>query len=120
MAISRWTSKQKKTSGIWAAAIGAVVFVGSLTGAQLKSDRQKEEVQFPISSGFAGCRANKYQAIRQFRETSTEEQITALETQKKHLLQQRAGLQRKLDVFHERVRERQKELAKRDNKPDTP
>lgn len=93
---SQWTSRQKKASGILAVAVAAVVFVGSLTGAQLKSDRQKEE------------------AIKQFRETPAEEQIAALEARKKQLMQQRDAQQRKLDLFLQRVRERQLELANKE------
>ncbi|KAI9163580.1 hypothetical protein HJFPF1_05198 [Paramyrothecium foliicola] len=96
MAPMQWTKKQKISSGVWSVAIAAVVVVGSLTGAQIKADRQKEE------------------AIKQFRGTSAEEQIAALEARRKHLVQERDGLQRKLDLFHNRVRERQLELEKRD------
>lgn len=40
-----WTSREKYRAGVWAVAVSAVVFVGSLTGAQLKADRQKQEVR---------------------------------------------------------------------------
>lgn len=53
------------------------------------------------------------QAIRQFRETSPAEQIAALEERKAELLEHRATLQRKLDVFHDRVRERELEKQRR-------
>ncbi|GJN81950.1 hypothetical protein PLIIFM63780_005486 [Purpureocillium lilacinum] len=86
-----WTRQDKIKRGIWAAAFAAVIFVGSLTGAQLKSDKQKEE------------------SIKQFRQTTAADQIAILETQKVHLLQQKAQLERKLDVFKERVREREAE-----------
>ena len=39
-----WTRQDKIKRGIWAAAFAAVILVGSLTGAQLKSDKQKAEV----------------------------------------------------------------------------
>lgn len=38
------TRQQKFKRGVWAVAVAAVIFVGSLTGAQLKQDKQKEEV----------------------------------------------------------------------------
>lgn len=38
-----------------------------------------------------------------------EEKIAALEEQKKHLFSQKALIQRKLDVFHARVKERERE-----------
>lgn len=40
-----WTRQDKFKRAVWAAAFAAVVFVGSLTGAQLKADKQKEEVR---------------------------------------------------------------------------
>lgn len=49
------------------------------------------------------------QTIKQFRQTTATDQIAILETQKVHLLQQKAQLERKLDVFKERVREREAE-----------
>lgn len=49
------------------------------------------------------------QSIKQFRQTTAADQIAILETQKVHLLQQKAQLERKLDVFKERVREREAE-----------
>jgi uncharacterized protein YlxW (UPF0749 family) len=94
--VAKWTPRQKIRSGVGAAAVAAVVFVGSLTGAQIKSDRQKEE------------------AIKEFREIPAEEQIAALEGQKKHLQQQRDAVQRKLDAFHARVEQRKEELAQRE------
>ncbi|KAH6887940.1 hypothetical protein B0T10DRAFT_63102 [Thelonectria olida] len=91
----QWTRQQKIQRGIWAAAFGACVFVGTLTGAQLKTDTEKKEV------------------ITQFRATLPAEQIAALEDQKKVLLGQKAVLQRKLDAFHETVKEREEKKAKR-------
>ncbi|KAM4061225.1 hypothetical protein HRG_009897 [Hirsutella rhossiliensis] len=90
-----WTRQDKIRRGVWAAAFAAVVFVGSITGAQLKSDRQKEEV------------------IDEFRQTSPSEQIAMLQTQKESLLQQRAALERKMALFRERVRERESEKTAR-------
>ncbi|PNY29526.1 Uncharacterized protein TCAP_00570 [Tolypocladium capitatum] len=84
-----WTRQDKLKRAIWAAAFAAVIFVGSVTGAQLKTDKQKDE------------------AIRQFRQITPADQIAILETQKGHLIQQKAGLERKLDLFRERVRERE-------------
>lgn len=53
------------------------------------------------------------QAIKQFRETTSAEQIAILEDQKILLLEQRSALQRKLDAFDERVRERELEKQRR-------
>lgn len=38
------TRQQKVKGGVWAVAFAAVIMVGTLTGAQLKSDKQKEQV----------------------------------------------------------------------------
>ncbi|KAH6607234.1 hypothetical protein Trco_003547 [Trichoderma cornu-damae] len=83
--------QQKLRGGVWAAAFAAVIVVGTLTGAQLKSDKQKE------------------QAIREFRQVTPTEQIAMLEKQRAALVEQRTTLQKKLDVFKERARERQQE-----------
>lgn len=40
-----WTPKQKFQRGIWAVSIFLIVSVGTITGAILKEDKQKEEVQ---------------------------------------------------------------------------
>ncbi|KAG5972030.1 hypothetical protein E4U55_000951 [Claviceps digitariae] len=84
-----WTRQEKFKRGIWSVAIAAVICVGAITGAQLKTDKQKKE------------------AISQYRTTSTADQIASLQVQKNHLLRQKAGLERKLDLFRERVSERQ-------------
>ncbi|CEJ91423.1 hypothetical protein VHEMI07134 [[Torrubiella] hemipterigena] len=88
------TPRQKVNRGVWAAAFGAVICVGALTGAQLKSDEQKT------------------QAIKQFRQTTPADQISILEDQKKHLLQQKAGLERKVQMFQLRVKEREAKKEK--------
>ena len=44
----QWTRQQKLRGGVCAVALGAIVIVGSLTGAQLKSDKQKAEVRHQI------------------------------------------------------------------------
>ncbi|KAL7938386.1 hypothetical protein V8C35DRAFT_276755 [Trichoderma chlorosporum] len=85
------TRQQKFRGGIWAVAFAAVIMVGTLTGAQLKSDKQKE------------------QAIKEFRQVTPAEQIAMLEKQRGTLFEQRATLQKKLDIFKERVQERQQE-----------
>ncbi|KAH7158232.1 hypothetical protein B0J13DRAFT_191802 [Dactylonectria estremocensis] len=90
----QWTRHQKIQRGIWAVAFSACIGVGAITGAQLKTDKEKEEV------------------ITQFHATSPADQIAALEDQRQVLLGQRATLQRKLDAFHERVKEREEEKAK--------
>ncbi|KAH7309094.1 hypothetical protein B0I35DRAFT_441396 [Stachybotrys elegans] len=87
-----WSQKQKIRAGAWAVGVFAVVAVGALTGALIKTDQQKEE------------------AIKQFRETTPEEQIAALEAHKESLLKQRSHIQFKLDRFNARVEERKKEL----------
>ncbi|RFU79172.1 hypothetical protein TARUN_3059 [Trichoderma arundinaceum] len=85
------TKQQKFRGGVWAVAFAAVIVVGTLTGAQLKSDKQKE------------------QAIREFRQVTPAEQIAMLQKQRASLVEQRTVLQKKLDVFNERVQERQQE-----------
>jgi hypothetical protein len=52
------------------------------------------------------------QAIKQFRETSTADQIAILETQRGHLVQHKAAMERKLDLFREKVKERAEEKGK--------
>ncbi|QPG93605.1 hypothetical protein C2857_001119 [Epichloe festucae Fl1] len=84
----QWTRQEKLKRGVWSAAVAAVICVGAITGAQLKTDNQKAE------------------AIKRFRTTSAADQVAILEVQKDHLLQQKAGLERKLDLFRERVQER--------------
>ncbi|KAF4119870.1 hypothetical protein GMORB2_3558 [Geosmithia morbida] len=93
--IAAWSRSTKVKAGIWAGAFGAIVIVGSLTGAQLKQDKQKE------------------QKIRQFRETTPEEQIAALQDQRNSLVGQRDMLQRKVDLFKERRREREADRERR-------
>ncbi|KAK1255852.1 hypothetical protein MKX07_008111 [Trichoderma sp. CBMAI-0711] len=82
------TKQQKFKGGVWAVAFAAVIMVGTLTGAQLKSDKQKE------------------QAIKEFHQVTPSEQIAMLQKQRAILVDQRTALQKKLDVFKERVRER--------------
>ncbi|KAG5940254.1 hypothetical protein E4U53_007620 [Claviceps sorghi] len=84
-----WTRQEKLKRGIWSVAIAAVICVGAITGAQLKTDKQKKE------------------AISQFRTTSTADQIAILEVQRNHLLQKKAELERKLHLFRDRASERQ-------------
>lgn len=40
----QWTKQQRIQRGIWAVAFSACIFVGTITGAQLKTDKEKEEV----------------------------------------------------------------------------
>ncbi|OAA35771.1 hypothetical protein NOR_07788 [Metarhizium rileyi] len=84
----QWTRQEKFKRGVWSVAVAAVICVGTITGAQLKSDNQKG------------------QQIKQFRETSTADQVAILEAQREHLVQQKLGLERKLHMFRERARER--------------
>lgn len=46
MAPYRWTRQQKFKHGVWACAFAAIIFVGTYTGAQLKTDNEKKEVSF--------------------------------------------------------------------------
>ncbi|KAL6830226.1 hypothetical protein V8C40DRAFT_273861 [Trichoderma camerunense] len=85
------TKQQKFRGGVWAVAFAAIIMVGTLTGAQLKSDKQKE------------------QSIKEFRQITPSEQKAMLEKQRSTLVEQRSVLQKKLDVFRERVQERQQE-----------
>ncbi|KAM0481095.1 hypothetical protein ACHAPX_003989 [Trichoderma viride] len=85
------TKQQKWRGGVWAVAFAAVIMVGTLTGAQLKSDKQKEE------------------AIHEFRQITPSEQIAMLEKQRSTLVEQQTALQKKLDVFKERAQERRQE-----------
>ncbi|KAJ3530353.1 hypothetical protein NM208_g9360 [Fusarium decemcellulare] len=96
MAVYQWTRQQKVKRGIWAAAFAACIFAGTITGAQLKTDKEKEE------------------AIKEFRATSPNEQIAALQSQRQVLVAQRDVLQRKMDAFQERVKEREAERAKKE------
>ena len=51
MAIQQWSRQDKFKRGVWAIAFAACVFVGSITGAQMKQDKQKEEVKLlPLHS----------------------------------------------------------------------
>ncbi|KAF4987603.1 hypothetical protein FDECE_15367 [Fusarium decemcellulare] len=95
MAVYQWTRQQKVKRGIWAAAFAACIFAGTITGAQLKTDKEKEE------------------AIKEFRATSPNEQIAALQSQRQVLVAQRDVLQRKMDAFQERVKEREAERVKK-------
>lgn len=85
-------------NGFLAAGIGVIVIVGSLTGAQLKTDQQKKEL------------------IHKFREAAPDEQIRALEEQRSVLVQQRGMLERRLDGFKERAKERAEERQRRREK----
>lgn len=75
--------------GVFAVAFAAVIIVGSLTGAQLKQDKQKDET------------------IKQFRAVDPAEQIRTLEDQRKILMDQRGELVRKIEGFKEKVAERE-------------
>ncbi|KAF5615354.1 hypothetical protein F52700_13426 [Fusarium sp. NRRL 52700] len=75
------------------------IFAGTVTGAQLKTDNEKKE------------------AIQEFRATSPNEQIAALLSQRKTLLSQKAVLQRKMDDFEVRVKEREAEKAREKEGP---
>ncbi|KYK57028.1 hypothetical protein DCS_04035 [Drechmeria coniospora] len=94
MSTRAWTRRDKIKGGVGAVAFAAVIFVGSLTGAHIKSDRQKDD------------------AIKQFRQSTPADQIAILETQKLHLLQQKQQLERKLHLFNDRVRDRDAEQRK--------
>jgi len=55
------------------------------------------------------------QAIHEFRATSPNEQIAALLSQRKSLISQKAVLQRKIDAFDLRVKEREAEKARKES-----
>ncbi|KAL3600930.1 hypothetical protein FPOAC2_05183 [Fusarium poae] len=97
MAVHKWTRQEKFKRGVWAVAFAACIFAGTITGAQLKTDNEKKE------------------AIQEFRATSPNEQIAALLSQRKSLVSQKAVLQRKIDAFDIRVKEREAEKARRDS-----
>ena len=42
---SAWSRATKVKAGVWATGLAAVIIVGTLTGAQLKQDQQKEQVR---------------------------------------------------------------------------
>ncbi|ATY62736.1 hypothetical protein CCM_06486 [Cordyceps militaris CM01] len=88
--------KPKLRGGLIASAFGAVIIVGALTGAQLKSDHQKTE------------------SIKHFRADVPAQQIAILQEQRKHLLYQRAQIDRKIEVFQQRLVEREEEKVKRE------
>ncbi|KAF5138962.1 hypothetical protein E5D57_002751 [Metarhizium anisopliae] len=94
----QWTRPEKFKRGVWSVAVAAVICVGAITGAQLKR------------SNLSLLMGDK--AIKQFRETSTADQVAILEAQKDHLTQQKLGLERKLESFKERVRERHEKGGK--------
>ncbi|KAM0249569.1 hypothetical protein ACHAP5_002694 [Fusarium lateritium] len=99
MAVHQWTRQEKFKRGVWAVAFAACIFAGTITGAQLKTDNEKKENQ----------------AIQEFRATSANDQIAALLSQRKSLVSQKAVLQRKIDAFELRVKEREAEKARKEN-----
>ncbi|KAF5674869.1 hypothetical protein FHETE_2620 [Fusarium heterosporum] len=88
---------EKFKRGVWAVAFAACIFAGTITGAQLKTDNEKKE------------------AIQEFRATSPNDQIAALLSQRKSLVSQKAVLQRKIDAFELRVKEREAEKARNES-----
>ncbi|KAI6775117.1 hypothetical protein HG530_001875 [Fusarium avenaceum] len=92
-----WRGQEKFKRGVWAVAFAACIFAGTITGAQLKTDNEKKE------------------AIQEFRATSPNDQIAALLSQRKSLISQKAVLQRKIDAFELRVKERAAEKARKEN-----
>ncbi|KAI1025591.1 hypothetical protein LB503_006547 [Fusarium chuoi] len=99
MVVHQWTRQEKFKRGVWAVAFAACIFAGTITGAQLKTDNEKKE------------------AIQEFRATSPNEQIAALLSQRKTLSSQKAVLQRKMDDFEVRVKEREAEKAREKEGP---
>ncbi|KAH8171546.1 hypothetical protein LIA77_08313 [Sarocladium implicatum] len=90
-ASSSVTKGALRRPAVLAVAFAAVIVVGSLTGAQLKQDKQKE------------------QAIKEFRAVQPADQIRTLEEQRKVLMEQRGVLQRKIDVFGEKIKKKEME-----------
>ncbi|KAL2888125.1 hypothetical protein HOO65_040462 [Ceratocystis lukuohia] len=83
-----FTPAQRMRARVLAVGAAVVIISSTLIGAGLKEQQQVNE------------------KLAQRRESSLEEQITILESQKVSLYKQRDMVQRKLDVFKERVRER--------------
>ncbi|KAM5368574.1 hypothetical protein ACJA88_010924 [Fusarium oxysporum] len=98
-AVTSTAQQEKFKRGVWAVAFAACIFAGTITGAQLKTDNEKKE------------------AIQEFRATSPNEQIAALLSQRKTLVSQKAVLQRKMDDFEVRVKEREAEKAREKESP---
>ena len=103
---------------VLAVAFAAVIVVGSLTGAQLKQDKQKEQVSYVTSISIfetTGCQplliiiGRMWQAIKEFRAVQPADQIRTLEEQRKVLMEQRAVLQRKIDIFEDKVKQKKME-----------
>ncbi|KAJ4259604.1 hypothetical protein NW762_007534 [Fusarium torreyae] len=97
MAVYKWTRQEKIKRGIWAVAFAACIFAGTITGAQLKTDKEKKE------------------AIQEFRATAPNDQIAALLSQRQSLVAQKEVLQRKMDAFQLRVKEREAEKARKES-----
>ncbi|RMJ07249.1 hypothetical protein BHE90_012570 [Fusarium euwallaceae] len=97
--VHQWTRHEKFKRGIWAVAFAACIFAGTITGAQLKTDNEKKE------------------AIKEFRATSPHDQIAALLSQRQALISQKEILQRKMDAFQDRVKEREAEKARKEANP---
>ncbi|KAL5604396.1 hypothetical protein BROUX41_002368 [Berkeleyomyces rouxiae] len=83
-----FTSVQRTRARVLAVGAAVVIISSTLLGAGLKEKKQVND------------------KIAQRREASLEDQIAILESQKTSLYKQRDMVQRKLDVFKERVRER--------------
>lgn len=52
----QWTRQEKFKRGVWSVAVAAVICVGAITGAQLKTDKQKGEVTLCSEMTFLGAR----------------------------------------------------------------
>lgn len=59
--IAKASSQTKIKAGVWAAGIAAVISVGALTGAQLKEDKQKEEVSFLSFQSLVPCPSSSWE-----------------------------------------------------------
>jgi hypothetical protein len=70
-----------------------------------------------INTPCCGLYTDLGQAIKEFRATSPNDQIAALLSQRQALVSQKEILQRKMDAFQERVKEREAEKARKEANP---
>ncbi|KAG5939071.1 hypothetical protein E4U59_003365 [Claviceps monticola] len=85
---TRWTRQDKIKRAIFSVSIAAVILVGVITGAQLKTDKQKKE------------------AVTQIKTAPLADQIAYLEQQKRALLQQRSEMEKKLQYYKDNMVQR--------------
>ncbi|KAG6316057.1 hypothetical protein E4U22_007388 [Claviceps purpurea] len=96
---TRWTRQDKIKRAVFSVSIAAVILVGVITGAQLKTDKQKNE------------------AVTKIKTTPLADQIAYLEEQKRALLQQRSELENKLQHYKDRMVQRKAGREAGENEP---